>query len=116
EGVGPVPVRAERGANSLTFWMTHPKVTFGEILPDRAAAAAALGLSQADPVPDVPVQAATTGAQFVYVALKDAAAVDRAVSERDRLSKVFKDGVFLFAAVGRDRLYSRMFAPHVLGI
>jgi trans-2,3-dihydro-3-hydroxyanthranilate isomerase len=116
EGVGPVPVRAERGVNSLTFWMTHPKVSFGDILPDRAAAAAAIGLSETDLVPDVPIQVATTGVSFVYVALKDAAAVDRAVSERDRLSKVFADGVFLFAAVGRDRLYSRMFAPHVMGI
>jgi trans-2,3-dihydro-3-hydroxyanthranilate isomerase len=116
EGVGPVPVRAERGVNSLTFWMTHPNVSFGDILPNRAAAAAAIGLSETDLVPDVPIQIATTGVSFVYVALKDAAAVDRAVSERDRLSKVFTDGVFLFAAVGRDRLYSRMFAPHVMGI
>jgi trans-2,3-dihydro-3-hydroxyanthranilate isomerase len=116
EGIGPVAVRAERGVNSLTFWMTHPKVTFGDVLPDRAAATAALGLSEADLIPDVPIQVATTGVQFVYIAVKDAAAVDRAVSERDRLSKVFADGVFLFAAVGRDRLYSRMFAPHVMGI
>ena len=41
EGVGPVPVRAERGANTLILWMTHPKVTFGDILSDRAGAAAA---------------------------------------------------------------------------
>ncbi len=53
---------------------------------------------------------------FVYVALKDAATVDRAVSQRDALSKVFEHGVFLFAAVARDRLYSRMFAPHVMDI
>jgi trans-2,3-dihydro-3-hydroxyanthranilate isomerase len=116
EGIGPVAVRAERGANSLTFWMTHPKVSFGGILSDRAGAAGAIGLTEADLVPDVPIQVATTGVQFVYIALKDAAAVDRAVSERDRLSRTFADGVFLFAAVGRDRLYSRMFAPHVMGI
>jgi trans-2,3-dihydro-3-hydroxyanthranilate isomerase len=116
EGIGPVAVRAERGANSLTFWMTHPKVSFGGILSDRAGAAGAIGLTEADLVPDVPIQVATTGVQFVYIALKDAAAVDRAVSERDRLSRTFADGVFLFAAAGRDRLYSRMFAPHVMGI
>ena len=116
EGVGPVPVRAERGANSLTFWMTHPKVSFEDIVPDRAGAAAAIGLSEADLVPDVPIQVGTTGVPFVYVALKNAATVDRAVSEREALSKVFKHGVFLFAAVARDRLYSRMFAPHVMNI
>ena len=96
--------------------MTPPKWAFGAILPDRAGAAGAIGLTEADLVPDVPIQVATTGVQFVYVALKDAAAVDRAVSERDRLSSAFADGVFLFTAVGRDRLYSRMFAPHVMGI
>jgi PhzF family phenazine biosynthesis protein len=53
---------------------------------------------------------------FVYMALKDAKAVDSARSEREPLAKVFKDGAFLFTAIGHDRLYSRMFAPHVLGI
>ncbi len=47
---------------------------------------------------------------------EDAKAVDSAVSEKDRLAKVFKESVFLFAAVGPDRLYSRMFSPHVLDI
>jgi trans-2,3-dihydro-3-hydroxyanthranilate isomerase len=116
EGVGPVSVRAERGANSLTFWMTHPPVTFGDILSDRAVAAAAIGLSETDLAPDVPIQVGTTGVPFVYVALRDAAAVDRAISERERLAGVFAHGVFLFASVGRDRLYSRMFAPHVMNI
>ncbi|HEX3508872.1 MAG TPA: PhzF family phenazine biosynthesis protein [Candidatus Dormibacteraeota bacterium] len=116
EGVGPVALHAERGANSLTFWMTHPKVSFGDILPDRAGAASALGLADADLAPDVPIQVGTTGAPFVYVALRDAATVDRAVSERDALAKVFEHGVFLFAAVARDRLYSRMFSPHVSNI
>ncbi len=116
EGVGPVPVRAERGASSLTFWMTHPPVTFGDILSDRPAAAAAMGLSESDLVPEVPIQVGSTGVPFVYVALRDAAAVDRAISERDRLAGVFPHGVFLFATVGRDRLYSRMFAPHVMNI
>jgi trans-2,3-dihydro-3-hydroxyanthranilate isomerase len=116
EGVGPVAVRAERGASSLTFWMTHPPVTFGDIQSDRAGAAAAIGLTEADLATDVPIQVGTTGVPFVYVALKDAAAVDRAISERDRLAGVFAHGVFLFASVGRDRLYSRMFAPHVMNI
>ncbi|HEY2598213.1 MAG TPA: PhzF family phenazine biosynthesis protein [Candidatus Dormibacteraeota bacterium] len=116
EGVGPVPVRAERGADSLTFWMTHPPVTFGDILSDRAGAMAAIGLSPGDLVPDVPIQVGSTGAPFVYVALKDAATVDRAISQKDPLSKIFPHGVFLFAALGRDRLYSRMFAPHVMNV
>jgi len=116
EGVGPVPVRGERGAGGLRFWMTHPKVSFGKVLTERAAAAAALGLSENDLLPDVPIQVASTGVPFVYVALKDVRAVDAAVSEKDRLARVFNEGVFIFAALGDNRLYSRMFSPHVLDI
>ena len=36
EGIGPVAVRGEQSAGALRFWMTHPKVTFGEVLADRA--------------------------------------------------------------------------------
>jgi trans-2,3-dihydro-3-hydroxyanthranilate isomerase len=116
EGVGAVPVRGERGPGGLRFWMTHPKVTFDAVISDRAAAAAALGLEEGDLYRDAPIQVASTGLPHVYVALKDARAVDAAVSEKERLAGVFSEGVFLFAANGADRLYSRMFAPHVADI
>jgi trans-2,3-dihydro-3-hydroxyanthranilate isomerase len=116
EGVGPVPVRGERVTSGLRFWMTHPKVSFGEVRSERAAAAAALGLSENDLLPDVPIQVASTGVPFVYVPLRDARAVDAAVSEKDRLARAFAEGVFLFAPHGEGRLYSRMFSPHVLDI
>jgi trans-2,3-dihydro-3-hydroxyanthranilate isomerase len=116
EGVGPVPVRGEQSAGGMRFWMTHPKVSFGEVLSDRAAAAAALGLAEGDLISDVPIQVASTGLPFVYVALKEARAVDAAVSDGQRLGKVFQEAVFLFAPNGENRLYSRMFAPHVADI
>ena len=116
EGVGPVPVRGEYAPSGIKFWMTHPNVSFSAVVSDRAAAAAAVGLSEDDLVPDVPIQTASTGVPFVYIALKDAKAVDAAVSEKDRLARVFTEGVFLFAALSHDRLYSRMFSPHVLDI
>ena len=116
EGVGPVPVRGEQGAEGLRFWMTHPSVKFGEVLADRAAAADALGLTEEDLLPEIPIQVASTGMPFVYVALRDSSAVDRAVSERERLGRVFSEGVFFFASLGENRLYSRMFSPHVLDI
>jgi trans-2,3-dihydro-3-hydroxyanthranilate isomerase len=116
EGVGPVPVRVERASGGLKLWMTHPAVTFGKVYPDRAAAAAALGLSEGDLVPDVAIQVASTGLPHVYVALKDARSVDAAVSEKKPLASVFDEGVFLFAALGGNRLYSRMFAPHTADI
>jgi trans-2,3-dihydro-3-hydroxyanthranilate isomerase len=66
-------------------------------------------------VHDVPAQIVTTGNPFLFVALRDARAVDSAVSDRSRLEKLLlrkaAHGVFLFAAVGADRLYSRLLAP-----
>jgi trans-2,3-dihydro-3-hydroxyanthranilate isomerase len=116
EGVGPIPVRVERGGGEVVLWMSHPPVKFGEVIEERQDMAAALGLTLSDLVPDVPIQIASTGAPFVFVALKNAAAVDQAVSRGDALTLVLDPhrlpGVFLFAAVGGNHLYSRMFAPH----
>ena len=116
EGVGPIPVRVDRSDATVVLWMTHPTVKFGETIEPRDQLAAALGLTIADLHPDVPIQIASTGVPFVYVALKDAAAVDRAVSSGEALTSVLDPHdlppVFLFAAVRSHRLYSRMFGPH----
>jgi trans-2,3-dihydro-3-hydroxyanthranilate isomerase len=116
EGIGPIPVKVDRNGGTVVLWMTHPAVTFGETIEERDEMAAGLGLTVADLHPDVPIQVASTGAPFVYVALRDAAAVDRAVSRGDALTILLDahdlPAVFLFAAVGTDRLYSRMFGPH----
>ena len=116
EGVGPVRVRGVRGTSGLNFWMTQPPITFGKVISGRAQAAAAIGLNESELIDNVPIQVATTGVPFAYVALRDAQAVDRAVSEKERLAGVFSEGVFMFAPLGDNRLYSRMFAPHVLDI
>src|SRR5207302_153938 len=116
EGVGPISVRVDRAARSLVLWMSHPPVKFGEVIEERDEMAAALGLRAADLQPNVPMQVASTGVAFLYVVLKDAASVDRAVSRGDALTAVLDPHglppVFLFAAVGPNRLYSRMFGPH----
>jgi trans-2,3-dihydro-3-hydroxyanthranilate isomerase len=116
EGVGPIRVTVDRSGPMSVLWMTHPTVTFGETIEERDELAAALGLTVADLQPDVPIQIASTGGPFVYVALRDAAAVDRAVSRGEALTIVLDPHglppVFLFAAVGSHRLYSRMFGPH----
>jgi len=120
EGVGPVPVRGERGPNGLTFWMTHPPLKFGEVLTDRRRIAVGLGLDESYLMADVPLQVASTGLDFLYVALRDKGAVDAAVSEKTRLREAFAGRaplpVFLFAPDGANRLYSRMFAPDANGI
>lgn len=116
EGVGPVPVRVDRGGGGLVLWMLHPPVKFGEILEERAEIAAALGLTVNDLLPDVPMQLVSTGFAFLYVALKSPVAVDAAVSDGATLTSVLDThglpAVFLFAPARANRLYSRMFGPH----
>jgi trans-2,3-dihydro-3-hydroxyanthranilate isomerase len=116
EGVGPISVRVDRGGKTIVLWMSHPPAKFGEVVEQREDVAAALGLTVADLLPDVPIQIASTGLPFLYVALKDAAAVDRAVSSGEALTRVLDPHglppVFHFATSDRNRLYSRMFAPH----
>jgi trans-2,3-dihydro-3-hydroxyanthranilate isomerase len=113
EKVAAVPVRGVKQNGGLVFWMTHPKVSFGDVFP-HAKVAAAIGLKESDVIDDVPAQVASTGAPFVFVALRDAHAVDAAISERTRLRAVLQkqnaDGVFIFAVAGKNRLYSRMFS------
>ncbi|MEA2667430.1 MAG: trans-2,3-dihydro-3-hydroxyanthranilate isomerase [Chloroflexota bacterium] len=116
EGVGPIPVKVDRSGGAVVLWMTHPVVKFGATIEPRDELAAALGLTTADLQPDVPIQILTTGVPFIYVALKDGAAVDRAVSSGEALTRFLEPHgllpVFLFAATGGKRLYSRMFGPH----
>lgn len=116
EGVGPVPLRVDRGGEDVVLWMSHPPVKFGESIEEREDMAAALGLPVSDLLPNVPIQIASTGVAFLYVALKDVAAVDHAVSRGESLTLVLdphgRPPIFLFAVAGANRLYSRMFAPH----
>src|SRR5256885_12419619 len=48
EGVGTIAVRVDRAGRSLVLWMSHPPVTFGEVIEEREEMAAALGLTVAD--------------------------------------------------------------------
>jgi trans-2,3-dihydro-3-hydroxyanthranilate isomerase len=116
EGVGPIAVRIDRSGGRVVLWMSHPPVRFGEVIEERNDMAAALGLTVADLRSEVPIQVVSTGVPFVFVALTDAAAVDRAVSSREALTSVLDahglPPVFLFAVVAADRFYSRMFGPH----
>jgi trans-2,3-dihydro-3-hydroxyanthranilate isomerase len=118
EGIGAVPVALEGDPRDPSFvWMRHRDATFGPVLADRAAVAAALGLTEADLLPGAPIQAGSTGNAFLYVPLRDRHAVDRAVGDASALAACLGEalGVFVLApdpdpAVGR--VYSRMFAPH----
>jgi trans-2,3-dihydro-3-hydroxyanthranilate isomerase len=115
EGVGPIDVRIERRPAGELVWMTHPPVELGEVIAERDRVAEALGVTAGDLVPDVPVQAASTGLPHFYVALRDARAVDAARPDGRALA-AWPHAFFLFAPVAENRLHSRMFAPHTAGI
>jgi len=118
EGVGPIAVELEGEPARPNFvWMRHPEARFGPELRDRDAVARALGLAEADLLPGVPVQSGSTGNDFLFVPLRDPAAVDRAALDAraniEGAGPTAALGVFVFAPVPgtADRVYSRMFAP-----
>ena len=116
EGVGPVKVRGVKEKDGVVFWMTHPKLSFGEVFA-HTQVADALGLTLDDFVAEVPAQVASTGVPFLFAALREARSVDAAVSDRSRLEHLLRDksaqGVFMFAVSGRNHLYSRMFSADI---
>jgi len=121
EGTGPVPVELEGDPRRPSFvWMHHRNPSFGTEVRDRRGVAAALGLDETDLHPQAPICTGTTGSLFLYVALRDRAAIDRAVLDVAAMRRAFGvsplPGVFVFAAERPAGAYSRMFAPHTSGI
>ena len=124
EGVGPVPVRFEGDPATPRFaWMTHGAAHFGAEVRDRRAVATALGLEEADLLGGAPVRSGSTGLPFLFVALRDAATVDRATPDPVAIKRVAGEGerlpFFVFAPdpdPGAGRVYSRMFGTDLLGI
>jgi trans-2,3-dihydro-3-hydroxyanthranilate isomerase len=123
-GIGPTPVSLTWKSGELTFvWMTQRSPEFGEVVSDRAGAAAALGLSPAAVTSTgLPVQVVSCGVPFLFVPLATRRAVDSVAVERAGLSAFFESagieshGVFVFSPErGRDKatVYSRMFAPEL---
>ena len=120
EGIGPVPVRVDAQADPAVLWMTHPEVSFGAVFEDRTALVQALCLAPSDLAEGIPMQVASTGNPFLFVALREPQAVDAAQCDAAALRRAFAghvaEAVFIFAPAGPGRLYSRMFAPLTLGI
>ncbi len=115
ENVGLVPVRVETGADgTVQFWLTTPAITFGDNV-DSNAVASALGLKAEDIHPALKPEIAQAGAPFLFVALKSRVAVDRIeLLDYRALRGAAPDapaGVFVFAQLTPDAVYSRLFAP-----
>src|SRR6202049_1029603 len=121
-GIGPTTVGLEWDQNALRFaWMTQPIPTFGPIVTDSVAVTAAIGVQPCDLAGgDLPVQVASSGVPFLYVALNSRAAVDAAAVDRPKLCALLRPldleehPVFVFSpqpANDDATVYSRMFAP-----
>jgi trans-2,3-dihydro-3-hydroxyanthranilate isomerase len=120
-GVGPTPVGLEWGSDGLSFaWMTQPVPTFGAVVSDRAAFAAAVGLESPDIVERLPVQTLSCGVPFLFAPIATRTAIDSIDVDRRALARVLdrtglkEMGVFFFTsdgARGDETVYSRMMAP-----
>lgn len=119
-GVGPTPVSLEWDAGRLAFaWMTQPLPSFGNIVEDRAALAAAVGVGQSDLAATLPVQVVSCGVPFLFVPLATRRAVDAVAIDRKALERCTERAglpelaVFLFTSetAGDETAYSRMLAP-----
>lgn len=112
ERVGDVAVRLERNNGKLFAWLRTPPVSFEQVL-DRTQAAASLGLPQDDLHETLLPQIAGAGNPFLFIALKDRDAVDRAwyaVGGFDEAIETHVSGVFVFCLT-ESGAYARMFAP-----
>jgi trans-2,3-dihydro-3-hydroxyanthranilate isomerase len=124
-GVGPTPVSLEWAGDALSFaWMTQLLPSFGEVAPDRAAWAAAIGIEERELVPDLPLQVVSCGVPFMFVPIASRAAVDRVAIERTALARCYAQAgiqelpTFFFTMDGAGEngssaqtVYSRMLAP-----
>src|SRR2546429_5727880 len=55
EGIGPIPVRVDRGGAEIVLWMSHPPAKFGEAIEQREDVAAAPWFTVADLRRDRPI-------------------------------------------------------------
>jgi len=121
-GVGPTPVSLEWDHTGLSFaWMTQPLPTFGTVVADRDAFAAAVGISPHDLLQGLPVQSVSCGVPFLFAPLACRAAVDAVAIDRKALARCAHAAglanlpAFFFtperAGGGDETVYSRMLAP-----
>ena len=119
-GVGPIPVDLEWERGRLRFaWMTQLNPTFVRTIDARGAVAAAIGLAEADLLPNLPVQEVTCGVPFLMVPIRSREAVDRAVGEASAFRRFTESTsinlpIFFFAmspSGSPETVHSRMFAP-----
>ncbi|MBV8118257.1 MAG: PhzF family phenazine biosynthesis protein, partial [Candidatus Eremiobacteraeota bacterium] len=110
ENVGPIDVRVD---DDDIIWLRTPAIRVASASYDRTLCAATIGVEISDLL-DVPPEHLTAGNPHVFIALRDASAVDRAEVDTVALRRLLKDepeptAIFVFAPTSHGA-YSRMFA------
>jgi trans-2,3-dihydro-3-hydroxyanthranilate isomerase len=112
EPVGDVAISIDPGTPATAWLLTPPVTLEATIAPERAASM--LGLAAGDVRSDLPPQVAGAGTLLLFVGLRDAAAVDRAVLDEAAVRATpgleAIVGVYVFAQTNGGA-YARMFAP-----
>ncbi len=123
EGVGVIPIRIQKENGLPTLIkMSQPLPEFGPEFTDRAMIAEMLSLDLADIDPAYPLQVVSCGVPFLFVPLKNLAAIRQIKLRLDIWERQLKDfaspHLFVFtqeAELKKSTVHSRMFAP-ALGI
>jgi trans-2,3-dihydro-3-hydroxyanthranilate isomerase len=120
-GVGPTPVDLEWSAEGLSFArMTQPNPSFGNVVRDRRALAAAIAVDESDLAAGLEIQMVSCGVPYLIVPLATRRAVDAVAVDRRALKRTLAEaglpelGVYLFTlerGAGAEMTYSRMLAP-----
>ena len=119
-GIGPLVVEPTFTNGDLSFVvMAQPVPTFTPWEGDRTALLAALGLDEGALRDDLPVERGSAGVPFIYLPLRDRAALERAQPGAGLASALLAEdphtGVYLFVAPespdGSEPVHARMFAP-----
>jgi PhzF family phenazine biosynthesis protein len=116
----PVEVISRPGEPAIV-WMDQSPPQAGAVVRDRAAVAAALGLTEGDLAADEPAQVVSTGAGHLLVPARNRGAVDRAAPDVARLARVLRqaggEGCYLYSTDPVDPVgavaYTRFFNPTV---
>lgn len=123
EGVGVIPVRVQwQNGQPGLIKMSQPLPQFGPEFPDRAVMAEMLSLEPDEVDPDYPVQVVSCGVPFLFVPLKNLAAIRRTKLRLDLWEQQLQDfaspHLFVFTTeteLKNSTVHCRMFAP-ALGI
>jgi trans-2,3-dihydro-3-hydroxyanthranilate isomerase len=123
EGVGVIPVRVQwQNGQPALIRMSQPLPEFGPEFPDRQLIAKMLSLEPDELDPDFPLQVVSCGVPFLFVPLRNLAAIRRARLRLDLWEKQLKNfaspHLFLLTTeteLENSTVHCRMFAP-ALGI